>query len=84
MVFFREQAEKLLKLKKEEIINLPREERLETVKDKLLGKELIIRGKVKKNKMFDRLEMIVKEFEEVNVKEECEKLLREVKLKVGG
>jgi hypothetical protein len=38
---------------------------------------------VKKNKMFDRLEMMVNNFKEINVAEESKKLIDEILLKIG-
>ncbi len=77
-VFFREQAEKLLEMKAEELKNL--ENSFEVVEEKLLGREIIVTGRVKKNKIFDRLELIVNEFKDLNPEEESKKLLEELNL----
>ncbi|MEM5794311.1 MAG: DUF2240 family protein [Candidatus Aenigmatarchaeota archaeon] len=77
-VFFRDNAEKLLGLSAKELQNS--EESFRTVEEKLLGKELIIRGRIKKNKIFDRLELIVNDFEELNVEQEIKNLIEKINL----
>ncbi|MEM5847347.1 MAG: hypothetical protein QXE97_04645, partial [Candidatus Aenigmatarchaeota archaeon] len=77
-VFFRDNAEKLLGLSAKELQNS--EESFRTVEEKLLGKELIIRGRIKKNKIFDRLELIVNDFEELNVEQEIKSLIEKINL----
>jgi ssDNA-binding replication factor A large subunit len=56
-VFFRDQVDALLSMKKEEILKYKdAPETFETVKQDLLGKIIKIVGRAKKNEMFDRLE----------------------------
>jgi len=59
-VLFRENAESLIKENKENFENL---------KQDILGKQLILKGKVNKNEMFDRLEFVVNSVREVNPEE---------------
>ena len=73
-VFFREIAEKLIgkpaeKLMKENLIN--------SAISELLGKEFIFFGRVRKNEIFHRKELIIDDFEEVNPEEEAQKILEE-------
>ncbi|MEM7825413.1 MAG: DUF2240 family protein [Candidatus Aenigmatarchaeota archaeon] len=79
-VFFRETAEKLLGLKAEEIQT---EQNFSLIEKKLLGRDIIILGRVKKNKIFDRLELIVNDFKDLNPEEETKKLLEELNLPLG-
>jgi replication factor A1 len=74
VVFFRELAEKICGMKAEDLSRLNEKERYEIIQKKLLGREMIIRGKVRKNKIFDRLEMIAIEAEDLNLAEESKKL----------
>ncbi|MEM0480818.1 MAG: DUF2240 family protein [Candidatus Aenigmatarchaeota archaeon] len=60
-VAFREEAEKIAKTS--ELLSLSEEERKRFLKEKLLGKVLRIRGRVKFNKILNRNEIIVKELE---------------------
>lgn len=53
-VLFRDQAAKLIDNK----------EKLEEIKKEALGKQLLIKGKVTKNEMFDRIELVVNNLEE--------------------
>lgn len=58
-VFFREQVEKLLSMKKEELMKFKEEpEQFTEIKDNLLGTMISITGRPNKNEMFDRLEFI--------------------------
>lgn len=52
-----------------------------TSTDKNLGKEKIFEGTVRKNKMFDRLELIVNKVEETDTQREVETLLAELETK---
>ncbi len=45
----------------------------------ILGKDYVIKGRVKKNDFTEELEFIVSDVHEINVKKECEKLLSEIK-----
>jgi ssDNA-binding replication factor A large subunit len=83
IVFFRELAEKLIGTTAGELAELDQEKRYELVKGKLLGRELTISGRVKKNKMFDRLEMMANDFKEINATEEGKKLIDTILLKIG-
>jgi hypothetical protein len=80
IVFFRELAEKVCGVKASELLNLDREERYEIIKNRLLGKEMILRGRVRKSKIFDRLEMIVLETQDLNLLEESKKLAEDVEM----
>lgn len=83
VTFFRDLAEKIVGMSAGEISDLDLAKRYELINEKLIGKELIIRGRVKKNKMFDRLEMIAQDFKDINILEESKNLFEELKLKVG-
>lgn len=82
-VFFRELAERVCGISTQELALMEPEERYEKISGKLLGRELIISGKVKKNKMFDRLEMMANDFKDINVLEEINKLADEIELRSG-
>ncbi|OGW53644.1 MAG: hypothetical protein A2Y81_06605 [Nitrospirae bacterium RBG_13_43_8] len=82
-VFFRDLAEKLSNMSSQELSLLEPEERYEKISGNLLGRELVISGKVRKNKMFDRLEMMANDFKDINVLEESNKLADEIELRVG-
>ncbi|MEM7825992.1 MAG: hypothetical protein QW412_04020, partial [Candidatus Aenigmatarchaeota archaeon] len=77
-VFFRETAERLLEAEAEEIADLDEEKRYELIAEKLMGRELILQGRVRKNKIFDRLELIVNEFKDIDVLEESKRLADEI------
>jgi len=84
IVFFRELAENLCNISPQELASLDTEERYKAIKEKLLGRELIISGRVRKNKIFDRLEMMANDFKDLNVLEESKKLVEDIELKLGG
>jgi hypothetical protein len=83
-VFFRESAEKLIGTTATELDSLEEEKRYELIKERLLGKEVILIGRVKRNRIFDRLELIVNTIKDLNVREESKRLVETVELKVGG
>ncbi len=79
VVAFRDQVEKLLDLNREQVLKFKEDiSEFEKYKSDLLGKQLVIVGRVTKNEMFDRKEFtaqrvievrpedMIKEFEEVN------------------
>lgn len=70
-VFFKEVAEKVLGKSTEEVKNDP-----DCIKNfDGLGKDFIIKGKIKKSDFSGELEIIVNSVEEVDPKKECERLL---------
>lgn len=80
VVFFRETAEKLLGVTVKDALALAKDKMNRTAPitenaGKLLGKEFIFSGRVKKNTMFDRIEMIVSDVGIVNAAEEANKIL---------
>lgn len=83
VVFFRGQAEKVLGSKASELAELEPENRYQLVKKRILGKELVLVGRVKKNNISGRLELIVNEVKDLNVLEESKKLAEEIELKAG-
>jgi len=77
-VFFRDQAEKILQLSTKDLKQIEEEKRHDLIKQRLLGKKLQLTGRVKKNKIFDRIEFIVSEVKDLNVLEESKRLAREL------
>jgi len=82
-VAFREQAEAILNASVEEIEEkLKSKENTSALEDiianSMLGRDFIFRGFVKYNKLFERLEFVVNEVREVDVRGEMERLLGEI------
>jgi ssDNA-binding replication factor A large subunit len=84
VVFFRDLAERLCNITSQDLVLMNPEERYQKICDKLLCRELIISGKVRNNKMFERLEMMANDFRDINILEETKKLAEEIELKVGA
>jgi len=82
-IFFRDKAERLIEFIADEIAVLSPEKRYEWIRDRSLGKELLLVGKVKKNKVFKQLEMLVDEIKEINPLEESKRIADEIELKLG-
>jgi replication factor A1 len=76
-VFFREHAEKALGISAKDLEEVEEEKRYNLVKEKLLGKELQLTGRVKKNKITDIIEFIVGDAKDLNVLEESKRLAKE-------
>ncbi len=84
VVFFRGLAEKVCSTSSQELTPLTIDERYKLIKEKLLGRELVIYGKLKKNKLSDRIEMMANDFKDLNVLEESNKLVEEIELALGA
>lgn len=79
-VCFRNQAERLLNMSEEEVIGLRENpEKLQQIKDSLLGNIVKLVGRVTKNQMFDRLEFIAQlVFPNPDPEEEVKRLNEEI------
>jgi len=84
VVFFRELAEKAAGITTKEIAAMDREQRYEAVGKKLLGKTIIVSGRVKKNKISDMMEMMANNLGELNIREESIRLLKAVEEKLNA
>jgi len=74
-VFFRNQIERALEMSHAEILGYKDDPlKLNELKNKLIGEQLNIVGKVNKNPMFDRLEFIAQLVNKTNPEEEIKKL----------
>ena len=83
VVAFRDTAEKLTTTTAGELSRLDADERYKLLSGTVVGKEYIIHGRVKKNKQFDRLEMVASSVQNLNISEESEKLAGLLKMKLG-
>jgi ssDNA-binding replication factor A large subunit len=83
-VFFKSLAEQLSGLTASDIETLSPDARLEAVSKRVLGREVIVSGKVKKNKLFDRLEMIADSVKDINPIEESKRLVEEIEVRIGA
>jgi hypothetical protein len=84
-VFFRDQAKIVTGLEPETLLKISQEEAINLIKENTLGNEIIVRGRIQKNKIFDTLEMIANEVEEIDTEKESKRLIDEIKslTKVG-
>jgi hypothetical protein len=76
-VFFRELAERVFGKNAEDLRDIAKEKGTDALFDLIrdMGKDFIMRGRVKRNQFTDRPEFVVNEMEEVDVRKECEDLL---------
>ena len=81
VVLFRDLASKVLEVTAGEIKKMEPEERYKIIREKLLGREFVLTGRVKKNKMFERIEMRASDCKDLNVLEESKKLAEEIEFK---
>ncbi|NCO96901.1 MAG: hypothetical protein COY38_05300 [Candidatus Aenigmarchaeota archaeon CG_4_10_14_0_8_um_filter_37_24] len=77
-VFFREQAQNFSGLEPTVLMNLSQDEAFNLIKENVLGKDVALSGKVRKNTMFDNLEMVVNDVKELNVEQESKRLIIEM------
>jgi len=76
--FFRELAETLASVSLEELEKIEEDKRKSFLEERLLGREIIVEGRVKKNEMYDRLEMVATNVKPFNPTEESYKLVEEL------
>ena len=76
--FFRELAETLVGTSVDELEKIEEDKRKSFLEERLLGKEIIVEGRVKKNEMYDRLEMVATNIKPFNPTEESYKLVEEL------
>ncbi len=77
-VFFREMAEKVFGKGTEELLDIMEKENdVDALFDGVdaLGRELVIRGRVKRNRFNDSIELMVNGMEDVDARRECEALM---------
>ncbi len=84
-VFFRDVAQKLIGMDVQAALAMARDKmnRTAPITEKapnLLGREMLFSGRVKRNQMFDRLEFIVSDINDINPVEESNKIL----VQMGG
>ena len=82
-VFFRSLAEKISGATASDIAGLDVASRHDVVKKGVLGKEIMISGKVKNNSFFNTLEMVADSVEDINPIEESKRLVEEIEAKIG-
>ncbi len=80
---FRKLAELLTTTTASELNKLSTDERYKIVSGSILGKEYIIHGNVKKNRRFNRLEMIADDIKPLNINEESERIAELLKMRLG-
>ena len=78
-VFFRDQAKIITGLEPETLLKISQDEAIDLIKENTLGNEIIVRGRIQKNKIFDTLEMIANEVEELDIEKESKILISEIK-----
>jgi len=79
LVFFRDQAQAVSGLDPSVLLNMSQDEAINLIKENALGNEIILKGRVQKNKIFDTLEVVVSEVEELNIEKESKRLINEIK-----
>ena len=83
VVAFRDVAESLATTTASELSRLDPDERHKLISGTLLGKDYIIHGNVKKNRVSGNLEMIADTVTQVNAAEESQRLAEMLKMKIG-
>lgn len=83
IVLFRDVAERLCDIDANTLAEMNPEKRYNPIREKLIGRELVFEGRVQKNKFSGDIEMIVDKFKDLNIKEESEKLIGKLKMKIG-
>lgn len=75
IVSFREVALKVLNRSEEEVLKIKDSpENFEPIKNEMIGSQVLVSGRVRKNQMFDRIEMIASDLEVPDPKKELERM----------
>ena len=77
-VFFRDKAKDITDLNPKILQDLSIEEGINLIKEKILGNEYSLKGRIQKNKLFDSLEMIVDQVDVVDIEKESKELIHEI------
>jgi hypothetical protein len=78
-VFFRDKARDISDIDPKTLESLSQEEAIKMIKENVLGREYIFKGRIQKNKIFDSLEFVVDAVKDVDILEESNMLLDELK-----
>jgi len=78
-VFFRDQAKVVTGLEPKTLLKISQDEAINLIKENTLGNEIVVKGRIQKNKIFDTLEMIANEVEELDIEKESKRLINEIK-----
>lgn len=78
-VFFRDQAKTLSGLNPSVLMKMSQDEALDLIRENTLGNTVIIKGRIQKNKIFDTLEMIANNVEELDIQKESKRLINKIK-----
>jgi len=81
--FFRDAAERLCEVDAKALAEMDPGKRYNTICEKIIGREFVLEGRVQKNKFSGNIEMIVDEFKDLNIKEESEKLIGKLKMRLS-
>ena len=83
-VFFREVARELCGLDVQDIVSLENQNRFKVLSERILGREIIVSGKVRKNEMTGNFEMVAGGVKDINPLEESKRLVNSVQFAAGG
>ncbi len=78
-VFFRDVAKELTAMDVKNFEGLSQEECIDLIKEKILGNEFVIKGRIQRNKIFNSLEIIANSVEEIDINLESKVLINEIK-----
>lgn len=74
-VFFRDQARAISSLEPSVLSSMEQDEAVNLIRENVLGNEFVLRGIIRKSKIFDDLEFVVNDVKELDIEEESRKIL---------
>lgn len=83
VVFFREVAEEACKISTRDLEDLSPEERHNKISDQLVGRMLVMNGRVQQNKIFENLELVVNSVKDINPLDESKRIVEGLESKLG-
>lgn len=83
IVFFREIAEEVCNISTKYLEGISPEERYNKISDHLVGRMLVMSGRVQQNKIFENLELVVNSVKDINPLDESKRIVEGLESKLG-
>lgn len=77
-VFFKDMAREISDIDVKALQDMTQEEAIKLIKENVLGKEFLFKGRIQKNKIFESLEFVASDVKEVDVLEESNRIMDEL------
>lgn len=77
-VFFRDQAKNFSGLEPSVLDELSDMEALDLIEESVLGRDIVLSGRIRRNKLFENLELVVNDVKDLDIEKETKRLITEI------